>query len=235
MEPAEPDCEVSPQEQYEEAVQELRNNSDSERTETLSNPSQKLWMSSQESDEPYQSATGLVENMPKTENTKYYDELHQEVEIDENDNVIVNKTLFEDLLSKATKMCDLNQELTQLRSKCLKKFGKGGKPITDPREFKMLCAEAGSLKLFNTITEAMKSDRQSEQRQLLNERRAVSIIYMMMYGQSQQANWFQVATARTVKGLGVSSRGTETLRNMGLTTHPLIVSKASKKNVTESP
>ena len=70
MEPAEPDCEVSPQEQYEEAVQELCNESDSERTEALSNQSQKLWMSSQESDEPYRSAAGLVENMPKTENTK---------------------------------------------------------------------------------------------------------------------------------------------------------------------
>ena len=34
---------------------------------------------------------------------------------------------------------------------------------------------------------------------------------MMMYGQSQQAHWFQVATARTVKGLGASSRGIETL------------------------
>ena len=229
MEPAEPDCENPPQEQYKEAVQEVNDESDSKRTETLSNPSQKLWISSQESDEPYPSATGLVESIPKTENTKYYNELQQEVEIDANDNVIVSKALFEDLLSKATKMCDLNQELTQLRSKCLKKFGKGGKPVTDPGEFKMLCAEAGSFKLFNTITEAMKSDRQSEQRQLLNDRRAVSIIYMMMYGQSQQANWFRVATACTVKGLGVSSRGIEMLRNMGLTTHPLTVSKACKK------
>ena len=52
---------------------------------------------------------------------------------------------------------------------------------------------------------------------------------MMLYGQSQQANWFQVATACTIKGLGVSSRVVETLRNMGLTTHSSTVSIASKK------
>eukprot|EP00112_Aurelia_sp_Birch-Aquarium-sp1_P016569 Seg3771.2 transcript_id=Seg3771.2/GoldUCD/mRNA.D3Y31 product="hypothetical protein" protein_id=Seg3771.2/GoldUCD/D3Y31 len=78
----------------------------------------------------------------------------------------------------------------------------------------------------------MKVDRQSEQRQLLNERRAVSIIYMMMYGQSQQANWLQVATAHAFKGLGVSSRDIKTLRNMGLATHPLTVSKACNKILT---
>ena len=92
-----------------------------------------------------------------------------------------------------------------------------------------MCIEAGSVKLYDTITEAVKSDRHSEQRQLLNERRAISIIYIMMYRQSQQANWFQVATARTVKGLGASSRGIETLRNMGLTTHPVTASKVSRK------
>ena len=52
---------------------------------------------------------------------------------------------------------------------------------------------------------------------------------MMLYWQSQQAKWFQVATARTNKGLDVSSRVEETLRNMGLTTHPSTVSIASKK------
>ena len=54
-----------------------------------------------------------------------------------------------------------------------------------------------------------------------------------MYGQSQQANWFQIATARTLKGLGISSRGVETLRNMGLAAHPNTVSSATKKASSE--
>ena len=221
-------------------VHEACGQNDSERTDTLSCLSQKLWISSQESDElPCPSASGSMEYQESTEEIKkykiYYNELQREVEIDENDNVIIDRESFEALLGKANKMCDLNQELTLLRSKCLQKFGKWGKPITDPGKFRNLCIEAGSLKLYNTITEAVKNDRQSEQRQILNERRAISIIYMMMYGQSQQANWFQVATARTVKGLGASSRAIETLRNMGLATHPLTALNVSKKNVTESP
>ena len=66
MEPAEPDHEVSPREQCKEAVQEMSDENDSEQTETLSNPSQKLWISSQESDEPCPSAAQLAENMPKS-------------------------------------------------------------------------------------------------------------------------------------------------------------------------
>ena len=51
----------------------------------------------------------------------------------------------------------------------------------------------------------------------------------MIYGQSQQANCSQVVTARAVKGLVASCRGTETLQNMGLTTHPVAASIVSRK------
>ena len=151
---------------------------DSERTETLSSPSQKLWISSQESNElSCPSASGSIEYKEDTEEIKkytvYYNELGREVESDENNNAIIDRESFEALLSKANKMCDLKQELALLRSKCLQKFGKWGKPITDPGQFRHLCIEAGSVKLCDTITEAVKSDRHSEQRQLLNERRAI--------------------------------------------------------------
>ena len=232
-EPEESEIKILCKEEFIE-VHETNDETDSERTETLSCPSQKLWISSQESDElPCPNAISSSENDKNSAETekssKYYTELQKEVEIDQNNNVVINKDIFEDILGKANKMCDLNQELALLRSKCLQKFGRWGKPITDPGEFRQLCREAGSLNLYDTIIGAMRNERQSEQRQLLNERRAVSIIYMMMYGQSQQANWFQVATARTVKGLGVSSRGIETLRNMGLTAHPSTATNVSKK------
>ena len=50
-----------------------------------------------------------------------------------------------------------------------------------------------------------------------------------MYGQSQQANWFQVATARTLRGLRVSDRGVGTLRKMGLAAHPDTVTNVAKE------
>ena len=89
--------------------------------------------------------------------------------------------------------------------------------------------EAGATKIFNTILDAVKGDHHSDKRTLLNERRTVSIIYTLMYGQSQQCNWFQVANARTLKGLGISSKGVETLRNMGLAAHPNTVLSETKK------
>ena len=88
--------------------------------------------------------------------------------------------------------------------------------------------DAGAAKIFHTILEAMKSDCHSDKRHTLNERRTASIIYTLMYGQSQQGNWFQVANERTLKGLGISSRGVGTLRNMGLTAHPNTVLSDTK-------
>eukprot|EP00112_Aurelia_sp_Birch-Aquarium-sp1_P016568 Seg3771.1 transcript_id=Seg3771.1/GoldUCD/mRNA.D3Y31 product="hypothetical protein" pseudo=true protein_id=Seg3771.1/GoldUCD/D3Y31 len=54
-----------------EVVQEIFDEDDSERMETLSCPSQKLWISSQESDETCQIAPGLIqhEKTPRKENT----------------------------------------------------------------------------------------------------------------------------------------------------------------------
>ncbi len=106
--------------------------------------------------------------------------------------------------------------------------------ITEPSQFRKLCHEAGALKIFDVILDAMSSERYSEQRKSLNEKRALSIIYVMLYGQSQAANWFQVATTRTLKGLGLTSRGVKTLRNMGLDAHFLTVASTCKKISSEN-
>ena len=63
---------------------------------------------------------------------------------------------------------------------------------TNIEKFKELCLEAGATKLFKVICETMISDRQSKQRKNLNEKNAMIIICTMMYGQSQQANWYRV-------------------------------------------
>ena len=112
-------------------------------------------------------------------------------------------------------------------------FGNSANPITEPATFKELFMEAGAAKIFPTILDAMKSDYHSDKRCMLNERSTVSIIYTLMYGQSQQCNWFQVANAKTLKGLGTSSRGVETLRNMGLTSYPNTVHSDTKQASSE--
>ena len=63
---------------------------------------------------------------------------------------------------------------------CSKRFGKHGNPVTDPSEFQKLRHTARAFKIFDVILDAMSSDHQSEQRQSLNEKHAVSIIDVML-------------------------------------------------------
>ncbi len=179
---------------------ELENNS--ERTETVSNPSQKLWLSSQE-DPP--SSFDL-----------------QDISDIDSDNDILSDRVVED------RKCDINEEIALLRAKCGERF-QNGNLATDVIDFQKLCIEAGATKLFDTIMETIRTGRQSDKRIELNEKRAMTIICTMMYGQSQQANWYQVALARTLKGLGVSTKGIETLHNIGVAAHPITVLNITKK------
>ena len=151
----------------------------------------------------------------------YCEELGEEIVIDENENVVLERSMFENLLQTARSNCNFKDELGKIRIKFNEKFGKHGNPVTDPSEFRKLCHEAGAFKVFDVILDAMSLECQSEQRKNFNEKRALPIIYVMLYGQSQATNWFQITTTRTLKGLCLSSRGVETLRNMGLAAHLL--------------
>ena len=190
----------------------------SEATITLSSPSQKLWLSSQESVSPAPSDTVTV----------LCEDINAPVTID-GDTVVLPKAKFDYLVSQASSFCDLKTEVERLRNFCTDKFGKRGTPVTDPIEFRQLCSDAGAVKIFDFILNAMETDRQSNKRKDTNELRTVSVIYTLMYGQSQQANWFQVATARTLRGLGVSDRGVAALRRMELAAHPYTVTNVSKE------
>ena len=101
--------------------------------------------------------------------------------------------------------------------------------MTDPVKFRQLCSYAGAVKIFDFILNAMETDRQSNKRKDTNELRTASVIYTLMYGQSQQANWFQVATGRTLRGLGVSDSGVAALRRLGLAANPYTVTNVSKE------
>eukprot|EP00794_Sanderia_malayensis_P002757 gene2757-3187_t len=172
--------------------------SDSERTVTLSSPSQKLVLSSQE-----------IWSQDSCE------AMNEDSESD------CSQTLNSD--DKLSLKC----QVSKIKDICFERFGENGTPITDPLEFRKLCCDAGAHTIFDDILGAMTTDRQTLERRQLNEKRAVSIIYGLVYGQSQRANWFQVATARTLQGFGISDCGMEILRNMGFAAHPRTVKNAN--------
>ena len=49
----------------------------------------------------------------------------------------------------------------------------------------------GAEKLFDIIVQAMSTDKQSNSKEKQTEKRAVATIYMLIFGQSQEANWLQ--------------------------------------------
>eukprot|EP00795_Rhopilema_esculentum_P010098 gene10098-18751_t len=183
---------------YEKESSDIEN--DSEITETLSNPSQKLMLSSQETD---------------TQETNTQETYNDFETLEKNDN-------FEQQEIGNARI-NLKSQVSKIKEKCFQMFRENGESITDPAQFKKLCNDAGATTIFETIVEAMSTARQTAERKKLIEKRAVSIIYSLVYGQSQRANWFQVATARTLRGFGVTSKGMETLHNMGFTAHPRTV------------
>ena len=144
------------------------------------------------------------------------------------DSVVVTQDFVDELVQKASAECNLQSQVSRIKDKCFEKYGEKGAPITDPVEFRKLCHDAGATSIYEMILGAMATDRQTPGRRHLNEKRAVSIMYSLVYGQSQRANWFQVATARTLQGFGITSRGVETLRNMGYTAHPRTVNNANE-------
>ena len=62
----------------------------------------------------------------------------------------------------------------------------------------------------------MSSEDTSAQRQALNEKKAVTIIYMMMFGQSQKANWFQKVISNMAVGKGISEGGLSVRNKSGI-------------------
>ena len=157
---------------YEKKSSDIEN--DSEITETLSNPSQKLMLSSQETDTQ---ETNTQETYNDFETLEKRDNFEQQ----EIGNARIN----------------LKSQVSKIKEKCFQMFGENGEPITDLAQFKKLCIDAGATTIFETIFESMSTARQTAERKKLIEKRAVSIIYSLVYGQSQRANWFHVATART--------------------------------------
>ena len=172
-------------------------------TVTLSHPSQDLINDSQES------------LAPKYENKSCQtDEIH-----------VLSEAEYCMLLSKAKKYSCLQNGIIHIRNSFLSRLYN---PNMDPCAFESFCKNVGAGELYVLIYNSMVSERMSENRKLLNKKRTMVIIYMMLYGYSQKCNWFQVNLSRTLHQFGVSERGLASLMNLGIAAHPHTVKAAAK-------
>ena len=179
---------------------------DSQSTITLSHPSQDPFMDSEE----------LFEQQEKE---------FEDKECQTNDGMFLSNADYKDLMNKAQGYCNFQEELTAIR---LSLSSGSYTPEMDPDAFESFCRQVGAEKLFLTVYDGMISSRMSENRRKLNKTRTMVIIYMMLYGQSQRCNWFQVALSRTLQQFGITERGLASLMNLGIAAHPHTV-KASAK------
>ena len=166
-------------------------------------------------------------------------EYSQESEIERHDKECQTDPVFvlsggeyHDLLKRASSYCNFKTELEKIRSSL---SAKPKTPEMDPEIFEKLCIDAGAGKLFATIYQSMCTERMSESRVCLNKSRTMVIIYMLIYGQSQKANSFQVALSRTLRQFGISKQGLMSLRNLGIAAHPHTVKAAAKSSASSHP
>ena len=138
------------------------------------------------------------------------------VEIGDN-YMYIHVALFEKIRKLLSSSIDLQQEVGLLKDLLWDRYGSGDtQPPFDPRLLKKLCNDAGASKLFNAILYAMSTNDQVAGRMHLNEKKAVTIIYMLVFGQSQKANWFQKTLSRQVVTKGISESGLALLNKIGV-------------------
>ncbi|XP_065067660.1 uncharacterized protein LOC135693193 [Rhopilema esculentum] len=181
-------------------------------TLTLSSPSQQLILS-QETDSLIPSAE-TKDNACQTESSM-------------SNSVLIDKVEYEELIFKASRSFNLQKEVTKVKEKCFALYGDEGSPEMDPSKFEKICQDAEAPNIFPYIYNALSVERMSENRLMLNKIRTMVIIYVMIFGQSQKSNWFQVALSRTLSQYGISECGLTALRNLGIAAHPRTTKKAT--------
>ncbi|XP_068738919.1 uncharacterized protein [Montipora capricornis] len=108
------------------------------------------------------------------------------------------------------------QEIRRLQDALQAHCGKDkNTPIYEPNEFFMFCSQAGATNVFNFILSCMTSSRHSEERNLLNRKRTVVILYQLCFGYSQKCNFFQEDNGLFLKFCNLSQPGIETQRQLG--------------------
>ena len=198
-----------PKDEYDKLLQrgleQIDSQQSTESTITLSQPGQMLWTDSDE--------MIIADSKP-------VDKECQTIE-----GTFLPRDDFEKLLIKAQQCCNFKEELQKIR---LALPVGSEAPEMDPDAFESFCEQVGAEKLFSSIYNAMISKKMSKNRKELTKVCTMVIIYMMVYGQSQKANSFQVTLSRTLQQFGISEQGLMSLRNLGIAAHPHTVKSAAK-------
>ena len=186
---------------------------DDSSTITLSCPSQKLILSQEETPMAFQNIETKEESC-QTENSIC-------------NSVILGTSEYQKLIKDASVHFNLQGEITKIRAKCTELFGEDGNPEMDPFKFEKICIDAEAPNVFPYIYHAICAEKISGNRVMLNKLRTMVIIYVMIFGQSQKSNWFQVALSRTLSQFGISECGLAALRNLGIAAHPRTIKSAT--------
>ena len=150
--------------------------------------------------------------------------VHVDVECQTTDGVFLSAEEYGNLLKQASLCPDFKNNLTNIRS-LLQNLEK---PEMDPDEFQKICRDGEAENLYFCIYNAICTEQMSDERKNLAKVRTMVIIYIMVYSQSQRCNSFQIALSRTLQQFGISEKGLESLRNLGITAHPRTVKVQSK-------
>ena len=166
-------------------------------------------------------------------------EYSQELEVERHDKerqtdpfLVLKEGEYHDFLREASYCCNFKAEVEKIRSSL---SAKPNTPEMDLEIFEKLCIDAGAGKLVATIYQSICTERMSESRVCLNKSRTMVIIYMLIYGQSQKANSFQVALSTTLRQFGLSEQGLMSLRNLGIAAHPHTIKAAAKSSASSYP
>ena len=107
-----------------------------------------------------------------------------------------------------------------------KKFRVEGKqPIYDPDDFEAFCKESGCADLYTTLLASQTTSRQSDERFELARIRTVAIMYRLVYGLSQWANFYQRDYGTYLSYSGATQNALETARNVEDSTSSQLIGK----------
>ena len=131
---------------------------------------------------------------------------------------------------------DIIKDVQKLKDAMHKRFRiEGHPPIYNPEKFQEFWKENGCITLYNTLFAAQTTDCQSSDRHDLARIRTVAIIYRLVYGLSQWANYYQRDYGTYLAYSGASQNALETARNMSDSTSAQLFGKKIEeitKNIT---
>ena len=124
------------------------------------------------------------------------------------------------LLPKVTDMIDNQLDLQDEGEKCRTflqtKCRSGDVPPFDPESMKRSCQDAGANKLLSALMHTISNCCHSKSKQDQPEKKCVTSIHMLMYGQSQKASCKQKVLPSQVVGQGINEAGLTILNKSGI-------------------